>query len=240
VSTLHLIRHGQASFGAEDYDVLSARGVEQARALGRYFARRPLRVDALYSGPRRRQLDTARHMAEGAAELGRAVPEIAIVPELDEYPAIELFRAWLPKLIEENSEIAATLGAMAGGAGGPPPPADAVQAAFEHIISGWARGELDTGELETFALFTERVGVGVRRVMAAEGRGRHVALVTSGGPISVTVGGCLGLGGERMLKLSWVIANASLTELRWRGTDDLTLFGFNSTHHLDNGLVTYR
>ncbi|MEC8667907.1 MAG: histidine phosphatase family protein, partial [Pseudomonadota bacterium] len=32
--TLYLIRHGQASFGADDYDVLSPIGHEQARALG--------------------------------------------------------------------------------------------------------------------------------------------------------------------------------------------------------------
>jgi broad specificity phosphatase PhoE len=239
VSTLHLIRHGQASFGAEDYDVLSSRGVEQSLALGRHLARRPVRVDAIYSGPRRRQLDTARHLAAGAAELGAAMPEISIVPELDEYPAIELFRAWLPKLIAENRELAATLGSMAGGAGVAPPRTEDVQAAFEHISYRWARGEIDSGELETFAVFAERVGAGVRRVMAAEGRGRHVAVVTSGGPISVTVGACLGLDGDRALRLSWIIANASLTELRWRD-GDLTLFGFNSIYHLDHGLVTYR
>ena len=54
MSTLYLIRHGQASFGAEDYDVLSALGAEQARALGAYFAARRWPVDALYVGPRAR------------------------------------------------------------------------------------------------------------------------------------------------------------------------------------------
>ena len=35
-----LVRHGQASFGADDYDVLSETGWEQSRLLGRYLADR--------------------------------------------------------------------------------------------------------------------------------------------------------------------------------------------------------
>ena len=34
-----LVRHGQASFGADDYDRLSALGTEQARLLGQWWAR---------------------------------------------------------------------------------------------------------------------------------------------------------------------------------------------------------
>jgi broad specificity phosphatase PhoE len=236
VSTLYLIRHGQASFGAADYDVLSERGAEQSRALGRQLARRGLRLDALYSGPRQRQLDTARHMAAAAAEVGEPMPEVAVVPELDEYPAIELFRIWLPRMASQDAELATAAGAMASGA---PTMGDSVQAAFERITTRWARGELDTGDLETFACFCERVERGVRAVTEAQGRGRRIAMVTSGGPISVTLRSCLGLGDERTLRLSWVIANASLTELRWRG-DELSLFGFNATYHLDPDLVTYR
>jgi broad specificity phosphatase PhoE len=236
VSTLHLIRHGQASIGAPDYDVLSPRGIEQSRALGRYLAQRPLRIDALYTGPRRRQIDTARHLADAAAEIGCALPEVAVVPELDEFPAIELFRAWLPVVATEKPELAEAVAAMSGGAG---IQAGALQAAFEDITHRWARGELDTGGLETFAGFCERVGRGVNAVMAAEGRGRKVAVVTSGGPISVAVRMCLGLADERTMRLAWTIANASVTELRWRG-DELSLFGFNAVHHLDESLVTYR
>jgi broad specificity phosphatase PhoE len=236
VSTLYLIRHGQASYGAEDYDVLSPLGAEQARALGRHLGGRSVRIDALYAGPRRRQLDTARHLAAASAEVGCALPEIAVIPELDEFPAIELFRRWLPQLAADDPELARAVRDMAGGGG---LQGSAFQAVFEHITHRWARGELDSGDLETFAHFCERVGRGLNAVMAAEGRGRAVAVVTSGGPISVAMRMCLGLADERTMRLAWVIANASMTELRWRG-DELTLFGFNAIHHLDDGLVTYR
>ena len=237
MSSLYLIRHGQASFGAADYDVLSPRGVEQARALGRYLAARPVELDAVYAGPRRRQLDTARHMIEAAAEAGAPVREVSVVPELDEYPAIELFRAWLPRLAAEDAELARALGGLA--AGGAPPSSESVQAAFESITHRWARGELDTGGLESFHGFAERVERGVRSVMAAEGRGRRAAVVTSGGPISIAVRLGLGLAEEKTIRLSWVVANASVTELRWRG-DELSLFGFNATHHMPPELITFR
>ena len=37
MGTLYLVRHGQASFGADDYDVLSPAGHEQAVRLGEYW-----------------------------------------------------------------------------------------------------------------------------------------------------------------------------------------------------------
>ena len=50
MSSLYLVRHGQASFLADDYDVLSPLGEEQARQLGRYWARIGLRVDEVIAG----------------------------------------------------------------------------------------------------------------------------------------------------------------------------------------------
>ena len=40
MGSIYLIRHGQASFGAENYDVLSPLGYRQSEALGDYLARR--------------------------------------------------------------------------------------------------------------------------------------------------------------------------------------------------------
>ena len=54
MGTLYLIRHGQASYGEADYDKLSARGAEQAAAVGRWLAGK--KIDALYAGPLRRQV----------------------------------------------------------------------------------------------------------------------------------------------------------------------------------------
>lgn len=226
VSTLLLIRHGQASFGADDYDVLSPRGIEQARALGRYLGGRARPLDALYAGPRRRQIDTAHHARAAAAEAGLELPAITEIPELDEYPAFELLRYHIESgAVPPDATTAAADGSL-----------DRV---FEAMTRQWVRGELDTGALETFAAFGARVERGLRAVMDAEGRGRQVAVVTSGGPISIAMRKSLSLPDEMVMRIAAVIGNASVTEMRWRGSE-LSLFGFNHLHHVGADLVTYR
>lgn len=56
---VYLIRHGQASFGAEDYDVLSATGHLQGKHVGTELRRRGVRPDQVWSGTLRRQRETA-------------------------------------------------------------------------------------------------------------------------------------------------------------------------------------
>ncbi len=230
MSSLLLIRHGQASFGADDYDVLSVRGVEQSRALGRQLAA-GAPTDAVYCGPRRRHLDTARHLAAAAEEAGARLPAPQPVPELDEFPAIEMLRLWLPRMAAGDPELAAALAAG--------DPGRAALAAFTTIARCWATGELDMGELESFAAFSARVDRGLNAVMSAEGRGRRVLAVTSGGPISIAVRGCLGLGEEATLRIALALANGSTTEIKWRG-GETTLFGYNHVHYLPAELLTYR
>src|SRR5690606_36194887 len=55
VGSIYLIRHGQASFGADDYDVLSEIGIRQAEILGRLFSQLGLGFDRCLSGELRRQ-----------------------------------------------------------------------------------------------------------------------------------------------------------------------------------------
>lgn len=54
-----LVRHGQASFGADDYDVLSDLGREQSAVVAAELSRRQLRTPVAVSGSLRRQRDTA-------------------------------------------------------------------------------------------------------------------------------------------------------------------------------------
>ena len=62
---VYLIRHGQASFGADDYDVLSPAGHLQGKHAGAELRRRDVRPDQAWSGTLRRQRDTA--LAAGLA-----------------------------------------------------------------------------------------------------------------------------------------------------------------------------
>ena len=48
MATVYLIRHGQASFGAENYDKLSELGCRQAHIAGEYFRDYGIQFDAVY------------------------------------------------------------------------------------------------------------------------------------------------------------------------------------------------
>ncbi len=236
MSTLYLIRHGQASFGAENYDVLSELGVRQAAELGAHFARVGQSFDAIYTGPLQRQRDTTRHMRDAAAQGGVTYPDPHALEAFSEYPAIELIRHWLPRLAEQD----ARLGAQLDAAGTETAAGPALERAYRTIIDGWVTGELDVDGLETFAAFVVRVEGGLRHIMEREGRNRRVAVITSGGPILLAMRYALGLADLVAMKLGWIIANSSITELRWRD-HELNLVGFNRIPHLaDEQLVTYR
>lgn len=234
MSTLYLIRHAQASFGADDYDVLSPLGEEQSRVLGAHVAERGMKLDAVFTGPRKRQVDTASLMRGTANERGGSIPEPVELPELDEYPAFDLFKKWLPRLITDDPQLSGAMAATGAER------RRLMERAIELVSLKWARGELDTGDLETFAAFDQRVNDGLSAVMSRLGRGKRAALVTSGGPISVTMRRALTLAEDTTLRVAWVIANASISEFRFRD-DDFSLISFNGLpHFFERRLFTYR
>ena len=55
MGTLYLVRHGQASFGADNYDQLSALGQRQCQRLGEYFGAKGRRFSAAITGTLARQ-----------------------------------------------------------------------------------------------------------------------------------------------------------------------------------------
>src|SRR3546814_6423894 len=59
MGAIYLIRHGQASFGAGDYDKLTKRGVEQAAVLGQALAARGVKPDVVICGGMLRHRETA-------------------------------------------------------------------------------------------------------------------------------------------------------------------------------------
>src|ERR1700686_845746 len=105
MSRLFLVRHGQALFLEPNYDRLSAKGEAQARLLGEYWARHKTVFDAVYSGPRIRQVETARIAGEAYRAAGLAWPEPSIMPEFDEFRAEAVMEQSLPRLMESDAEV---------------------------------------------------------------------------------------------------------------------------------------
>src|ERR1022692_1815150 len=105
MSHIILVRHGQASLLERDYDKLCANGEAQAGLLGEYWSRRGVFFGGVYSGPRVRQLETARIVAEAYRSAGLGFPKTVVMSEFDEYQAEAVLRECLPQLLQVNAEI---------------------------------------------------------------------------------------------------------------------------------------
>jgi broad specificity phosphatase PhoE len=231
VSSLFLIRHGQAVYPAAGEPALSELGVRQAGLLGRWVGQTGLRLDAVYSGPRLRQMETARHLLAAARTDGGPLPAAQVLAELDEFPAEHILRAWLASAPEAPRRWE--------------PPTDAsldararwklIAPFLSQATEAWRRGELEVAE--SFTGFAERVRAGLGRIQSLEGRGRRVAVVTSAGPVSMAVRCALRLDDAATLRLLWVVNHTSVTELRYRD-EELSMAGFNAVPHLPPDLVT--
>jgi len=239
VSTLLLIRHGQASLGAPDYDVLSPLGEVQATRLGGYLGgllRRP--PDLIVTGPRKRQRDTASLLVAAARERGADFPDPTLRPAFDEYPALEIMQRHLQRLAADDTELGTHLADLGRHAAATREHRRAFEAAFQRMMRHWHDDRLGDPEIEACLAFQGRVQAGILELM--QGRGRTVLAVTSAGPVGVGLRLGLELDPWAAIKSSFVVSNSSITELR-RADDAPMLVAFNALPHLhDPAEITLR
>lgn len=230
MGAIYLIRHAQASFGAEDYDRLSALGHEQAAVLGAALAPRLRSLDAVVAGGLRRHRETAEACL--AAMDRRAALEIDA--GWDEYDHDGVIAALEPRY-RDRAALAADLAAAAD-------PRRAFERLFADAVARWCGGAHDADYGERWADFRARVAAALGRVAARVGKGQTALVFTSGGPIAAVAGELLGVPDGRRLGLAWTLANAGLTKVVAAG-GALLLSTLNEHQHLEAGprrLVTYR
>lgn len=224
-----LVRHGQASFGAADYDLLSPLGERQATILGERLRALP-RVDRIVHGAMRRQEHTARLIVSA---LDRPVA-LERDPRWDEYDHEELLSGAMPTDAHREA-FAAELAAAED-------PRRAFQAAFERAQARWTGGAHDADYHEPFPLFLERVHGAMAELIAGLGRDDCAIVATSGGVIAAVCARLLGLKPAAWANLNRVIVNTSVTKLV-AGRSGLTLLSVNDHAHLEGehrDLLTYR
>ncbi|HEY0941739.1 MAG TPA: histidine phosphatase family protein [Steroidobacter sp.] len=231
MSTIYLIRHGQASFGTGNYDQLSDTGREQARLLGSYFAGLGERIDRIYSGSLQRQRDTAQLIA---AALGDP-PPIAIEPAFDEYDSDAILQAFARSLTPEELAEAEWPGLHTD--------RRKFQLFLERAARAWVEARIEAEEMIPWRGFHARVTTAVANIMRSEGRSKTLLISTSGGVIGTLVAQVLGLSNHAGLELNWAIHNASITRLIY-SVERVSLSMFNGLPHLDRAplrhLITYR
>jgi broad specificity phosphatase PhoE len=220
MGVLLLVRHGQASLGAADYDRLSDLGRRQAQVVGARLAGTGLTVDRVVAGTLSRQRDTA---AAVMAALGRPLSELDVDDRLDEYDHVAVMARHDAGISFANATADGERGRQ-------------LQSALEEAIGRWISG--GTGYGETHNAFIERVQDAIGDLVAKPG---GTVAVTSGGVIAAYCALSLGLPVERWPSLARLVVNASITKII-SGRTGTSLVTFNDHAHLesDRALISYR
>lgn len=211
MGTLYLVRHGQASFGADDYDQLSPLGLQQAQRLGAHWLAQGQRFDTVLLGTLRRHAQTLDGIAQGLPGL----PAPQVLPSLDEYDSLALIRAIHTEPLQK------------------PDTPELYRHHFRLLcdaIAQWMAGVISPQGMPSWEDFS----LGVRRVLEQVRRDhadQNVLLVSSGGPISTAVGEVLGTAPEVTIALNMRIRNSAVTEFSV-SPKRLMLQTFNTLPHL--------
>ena len=220
MSTLTLVRHGQASFDSHHYDQLSALGQRQAQATGAYFKTRGDTFTAVYSGPRERQRQTALAIT-GVLGLGEA----KVIQALDEFgegsTLLEAASARTGVSLIENASVSRK---------------DKLRLYGEQI-GLWAADAVRVDGIPPVAEFRAGIKAWLDELTAAPGRGHKVLAVTSAGVIAVVIAELMQRPSSELGTLMSVIGNASFTQLIWT-QDARVLHSYNQTAHLPAELAS--
>ncbi|MEI8704244.1 histidine phosphatase family protein [Pseudoalteromonas sp. B62] len=230
---LYLVRHGQASFGADDYDNLSVKGQQQATLVGEYLAQKQLIPDVVITGTMQRHNQTAELSLASLNNTSAVINDA----RLNEYDHEHILAASNPELTTP-SQVHAVLSKQVD-------PMEYFKTVFINAIEQWMLNPDSTLYKECFNAFCARV-LGALEKIAKEHDGKKVIIYTSGGPISIITSHLMGLKLERFIDINWGLVNAGVTKVVARGRGSSRKLGISSLneHHFleqypQQKLITY-
>jgi broad specificity phosphatase PhoE len=233
MGAIYFLRHGQASFGSNNYDQLSAVGHQQAKVLGQALKARGVKPDVLISGTMQRHLETATGALSQMSEMGIEAPlqQLAGVNEFDHENVIEVAEPrYADKLV--------MMGDMAASGD----PRRTFQKFFQDAVARWVAGSHDEEYKEPWSVFKLRVVSALNELVKLTPPKGSTLVFTSGGTISVVCAHLLGLNDSQAFTINWTLANAGLTKVQ-AGRDGLHLISVNEHAHVEGmqpSMLTYR
>ncbi|MBF6619564.1 MAG: histidine phosphatase family protein [Patulibacter sp.] len=220
MGSLLLVRHGQASFGAEDYDRLSPLGHQQAQWTADELDRRAVVASAVRHGSLRRQTETAAPIPGSADTLVDA--------RWNEYDSDDLMAAHSASAVRLH--------------GSPHVSSRDFQVILEDALHGWVSAGETSDARETWPRFRARVQDALSDAAGALGSGETGIVVTSAGVIAAVCALLTGGEAEAFVRFNRTGINAGITKIA-TGRSGLSLISFNEHAHLEvhgREVVTYR
>jgi broad specificity phosphatase PhoE len=227
VPAVLLARHGQASFGTANYDVLSPLGLEQTAALAADLERRGERIDVVVSGSMTRQRGTAEPVA---AAMGC---ELEVDRRWDEFDSADVFEHHSVSPAREERPADSTAPELSS---------REFQAILDAALHAWIDAGDASPTAETWPAFAERSVGACVALMNELGDGRTALVSTSGGVVAAICVALLGVPAATAVAFNRVTANTGVSRVV-HGRSGTTLVSFNEHAHLErdgSSLVTYR
>ncbi|MGP5550290.1 histidine phosphatase family protein [Psychrobacter namhaensis] len=242
MTTILLARHGQASFGQENYDQLSELGGIQAQLLGQHYATTQRRIDAIFTGSLVRQRDSAQHFWERyqssitsehsngalASVIDVNEPNSYTLPEFDEFNHKDVF-------IKSDSAFNSRA-AIAAEIAKSDVPDTRLAELFDQAMQRWHSGDNDQDYVESWPQFSQRAQQALEQVRTKVAslnldQDSTVLVFTSGGVIAAIAAQLLKQGSQIAYQLNKSLVNTGVTSITLKD-QNARLLSLNEYSHL--------
>jgi broad specificity phosphatase PhoE len=217
MSKLFLIRHGQASLGKQNYDMLSKLGEKQSELLGEHLKDMGVIPNLVIRGDMHRHFQTSAGMLEGLS-MKEALVNVRVDPRWNEFDFETLIRAYLAELKGDK------------------PTLDNPKAFFsllKNALTAWSRDEIQSTLAENWQDFSARIN---DALLAALQHHTHanIFVVSSGGAISMALSHLLKFDAPSIINLNLQSRNSGISEIYFNEQQHYVT-SFNGVPHLERG-----
>jgi broad specificity phosphatase PhoE len=213
VANIYLIRHGQASFGANNYDNLSSLGHSQARHLGEYFNQRLIQPKHVICGnmTRHQQTRDACLSTLSPLLLNESLQISTLWNEFDHENVIAVYRPDLanPEAMKHYLQQQTS-------------PTRAFIELFSQAIEQWQQqsnyandnDNYNYNYNESWQHFTQRVSQGLQQLIEQTNDNDTVFVFTSGGVISAAIMQILSVPEGQFFNINKQLVNCGVSQLQ--------------------------
>ncbi len=236
MSKLFFFRHAQASFGADNYDALSDKGIAQTVLLGKYLVAKKFKFDKIFVGPLERQKHTFEIVKDIYKKNNLPMPKPLMVDGLKEHVG----HIALDKILPELQKTEPYIKEMVAKTKANPKRARANRLlVFQHFMNEWVEGKIVVDEVVAWSDFRNNVRAGLKTILENTGSGETNAAFTSGGTISSIAAESLKISDEKVVaSLNFSIRNTSFSSFFY-SKGNFNLFALNELPHLPEEMITF-
>jgi len=237
MSKIYLIRHGQASFLAEDYDNLSEKGKLQSQVLGNYFVKNHIHFDKIFIGKLNRHQQTFEGFNTAFLSEKIDLPSPIYLEELNEHQVPEALTLAYDNFVSQYKEAKKWLTEMNEN---PKLTRRNSIKMFELFLREYVSGcyNFEHESVQSWSDFRIQAKKGISNILKNTAKGETIGVFTSGGTISSIIGDVLEIKEEKIAELNLAIRNASFSQLLF-SENRCNVLSLNETPHLSKELITF-